>query len=72
MKKAKPNFYATGKAILADAIVLSNWWQEADWQLKIDQTIKAFGVGALRRGVEAALAAGKDVPLEARQAAGMV
>lgn len=57
----KSNLYAHGKAIISEHMVLRHWWTK---DYDFDQLVKWFGLGALRRGVEEARAAGETIPNE--------
>jgi len=65
MRRRQPNFYATGKAILSEGMVVHDWWKK---DYNIHELARFFGVGALQRGVDAAKANGETVPQEALDA----
>jgi len=58
-KGKPPNLYGYGKAILANGIILNNWWKK---EYDFAELIQHFGAGALQRGVKEALDAGETVP----------
>jgi hypothetical protein len=57
MPKSQPNLYRVGKAILADGLVVNNWWLGKDlskdnFPFLTQELEKAFGKKALIKGVQ--------------------
>ncbi len=59
MSKKKPNLYGIGKGILSAGIVVNGWWKK-DYNLP--ELVRAFGKGALQRGIDNAKNSGETVP----------
>ena len=56
-----PNFYAVSKGILSSSIIVHDWWKKP---YDLQELLKAFGQGALQRGVQAAQAKGETIPAD--------
>lgn len=59
MKRKTPSLYAGLKAILSEGMVVGHWWTKDH---NVPELIRAFGKGALQRGINEAVIAGENVP----------
>lgn len=59
MRKSKPNFYGIGKDILSAVMVVNGWWMR---EYNLAELVRAFGKGALQRGIDNAKNSGETVP----------
>ena len=55
----KFNLYAIGKNILSSGIVVNHWWKK---EYNLPELVRAFGKGALQRGIDNAKRNGELVP----------
>lgn len=58
------NFYGLGKRFLSEGVVLHAWWKKP---FDFRELRAAFGIAALRRGVDHAVRMGEEVPGDIRE-----